>query len=173
MEYYIQVKGVRTRLTPEQEAKFLARQPTLTDRRQEILDCIYQIAHSQTEQLRSSYSVTEAIRWTEDKAAIAVSNWSHFTARAGSTMTGQQYAETRVIPKITAGDSFLDKVIAKRTDLMVALDNTLDEDLDSFDYTSGWDEETDYTPPPVEEVSTSAWRNLMDNIPFNIDIKFW
>lgn len=141
------------------------------EKRERVSNSIYQIANSQTEQLRGNYSVTEAVRWTEDREAIALNNWSHFDARAGSTMDGRQYAETRVVPKIAAGNIFLDKVIAKRTDLMVALGNTLDEDLDSFDYTSTWDEETDYTPPPVEEVSTSGWTSLMDSIPFNI--KLW
>jgi hypothetical protein len=140
-------------------------------KREEITERIYDIASAQSHELSSNYSIIEAVRWTEDREAIALGNWSHFDDRAGTTMTGQQYAETRVIPKITAGNIFLDKVIAKRTDLMIALANTADVDLDSFDYTSMWDESTDYTPPPIEEVSTSRWDALMASIPLNI--KLW
>lgn len=177
MDYFKQEKGERVKLEGQELVDFLTQLPTLIqelqEKREQITNSIYQIASSQTEQLRKGYSVTEAIRWTEDKEAIVLGNWLHFSTRSGSTMTGQQYAETRVIPKIVAGDLFLDKVIAKRTDLMISLDNTLDEDLDSFDYTSIWDEEIDYIPPPIEEVSTSGWRDLMESIPFNIDVKFW
>lgn len=132
---------------------------------------IYQICESKTERLRSSYSVTEAVRWTEDREAINLNNWSHFDVRAGSTMTGQQYAESRVIPKMEAGNNYLDQNIGKRTDLLVALDSCPDEELSDFDYTSIWDEASDYVAPVIEsDPALGSWGTLMSSIPWNIKL---
>jgi hypothetical protein len=85
-------------------------------------------------------------------------------------MTGEQFAIQRVKPNIDAGDIFVDQNVAKRTALLIKLATTPDEDLDNFDFISIWDEAADYTPPPVETISTSTWDNLMASIPWNIKL---
>jgi len=133
--------------------------------RKRIENVIYLIASQYITQITGNrYSTSEAIRWPKDQEAIAAGNWARFNRRSGSQLTGRQYAETRVIPKIDAGEYFMDRIIAKRTDLLLNLAATPAEDLATFDYTSVWDEETDFNPPGPLVVTPTFWQKLISQI---------
>lgn len=171
MDYYKQEKCERVKLTGQELTDHVAQLPTTEERlnlkRQGIISDIYRISRSYIDGLQNGYSTIEAVRWEADKAAIEASDWPRFADRCGNILTPQQYAETRVVPKMAAGDAFIDATIAKRTDLIIALEACPGVDLASFDYTSVWDEVGDYTPPPAEEVETSWWGTLMASISWN------
>lgn len=133
------------------------------DIRADIKAAIYARCKMLNDQPAQLYSITEACRWTEDREHYKAGNWAHFDSRSGA-MTGEQYALSRVEPKIKKGDDFVNQNIAKRTDLLVALDATPYEELVNFDYTSMWDDASDYVAPDPGEVPLTAWQQFLGAI---------
>jgi hypothetical protein len=141
-------------------------------KRATIKNKIYGIRRKRNDQIIKSYSLAEGTRWERDRKEIELGNFAYFNARAGAYMTGQEYVEQRIKPKIEAGDHFVDQNIAKCNDLVYLLDQTPDANLEQFDYTSIWDEEVDYTEPVEFDTQEKKgwWRSLMDGIPWKINI---
>lgn len=154
----------------EDRIEYEVLQPTPEELRVKISAQIRNIAESYISQLSIGYNNAETSRWEQDREAVKSSNWSRFEGRKGSYLTAQQYAESRVLPKMQAGEAFLDMIIGKRTDLLIDLENTADEDLINFDYKTTWDGVEDFEPPPLGEV-TQSWRDNF--IAFLNTIAWW
>jgi hypothetical protein len=108
--------------------------------------------------------MAEKIRWSLDQLAIKNKDWSRFDKRAGSKMTGQQYAESKVVDKINAGDHFIDLIIAKRTDLKEDLKVCSEWDLVTFDYESTWGSVDDFVAPPSSDVSPGFFTAFLNSL---------
>ncbi|MCK5611387.1 hypothetical protein KAR91_56475 [Candidatus Pacearchaeota archaeon] len=121
-------------------------------KRLSIEDKIYAICKARNEIITTRYADIEQARFTEDREAIRASDWAYFDARSGNVLTCRQYAESRVTDKIEAGDNLLNQNIAKRTDLCLVLASTSNEELDSFDYITTWNELDDYVVPVNLEI---------------------
>lgn len=143
-----------------------------TQKRIDIINLIYEICRKRNDQITNDYSLAEGTRWERDRKEIEIGNFAYFNARAGAYMTGQEYVEQRINPKIEASDRFVDQNIAKRNDLVYLLSQTPDSELDQFDYKSIWDDETDYIEPVEFDTQEEKgwWRSLMDSIPWNVNI---
>lgn len=130
---------------------------------------IYSAARFYIDQTSSDkYSTVEQALWTENEAAMDANNTAHFARMAGSRLTAQQYIDTRFKPKVSAGKPFVHMIIGKRTDLLYDLGQVPDDvaQLKAFrdSMNTIWDDVSDFTPPPPEEVSESLWQSFINTV---------
>jgi len=135
-----------------------------------IISTIDSTTKSYLDSSASKHSASEIAMLDNDNKAILAGDWARFNRRSGSTMTGRVYAETILKPKIDAYFFFIERTIAKGNDLKQAVSLCPNDKLSTFDYTSTWDEDSDYKPPIWPGATMNAWQKLMASIPWNIKV---
>jgi hypothetical protein len=111
---------------------------TLADKQAELINQVRQHAIMLEDQITGKYPKGEVSRWPEYKAAIAAQDWSVFDNMAPDGMTGQEYAQNHIEPKIAPWTAFSDALTKTRNNHEAAIMSTPEADLVSYDITTGW-----------------------------------